>query len=65
MIRPPLTTQGAQKLRTEVQKLKSVDRPRIINAIAEAGITLGFGDGTFRPGVGVSRQQMATFLAGR
>ncbi len=36
MTRPPLTTQGAQKLRDEVQKLKSVDRPRIIKAIAEA-----------------------------
>lgn len=36
MSRTPLTTQGAEKLRTEVQKLKSVDRPRIINAIAEA-----------------------------
>lgn len=36
MSRTPLTTQGAQKLRAEVQKLKSVDRPRIINAIAEA-----------------------------
>ena len=36
MIRPPLTTTGAQKLRVELQKLKSVDRPRIINAIAEA-----------------------------
>lgn len=36
MIRTPLTTQGAQKLRTELQKLKTVDRPRIINAIAEA-----------------------------
>ena len=34
-----------------------------INAIAEAGITLGFADGTFKPGVAVSRQQMATFLA--
>jgi transcription elongation factor GreA len=34
--RTPLTTQGAQKLRTELQKLKTVDRPRIINAIAEA-----------------------------
>jgi len=34
--RKPLTTQGAQKLRDELQKLKSVDRPRIINAIAEA-----------------------------
>ncbi len=36
MSRTPLTTQGAEKLRAEVQKLKSVDRPRIINAIAEA-----------------------------
>jgi len=36
VIRPPLTTTGAQKLRIELQKLKSVDRPRIINAIAEA-----------------------------
>ncbi len=36
MTRPPLTTRGARKLRDEVQKLKSVDRPRIIKAIAEA-----------------------------
>jgi transcription elongation factor GreA len=36
VIRPPLTTTGAQKLRVDLQKLKSVDRPRIINAIAEA-----------------------------
>jgi len=36
VIRPPLTTRGAQKLRAELQKLKSVERPRIINAIAEA-----------------------------
>ncbi len=36
MTRPPLTTGGAQRLRDELQKLKSVDRPRIINAIAEA-----------------------------
>ncbi len=36
MSRPPLTTGGAQKLRGELQKLKTVDRPRIINAIAEA-----------------------------
>ena len=36
MIRPPLTTPGAQKLRAELQKLKTVERPRIINAIAEA-----------------------------
>ncbi len=36
MTRPPLTTGGAQRLRDELQKLKSEDRPRIINAIAEA-----------------------------
>ncbi len=36
MIRPPLTTGGAQRLRDELQKLKTVDRPRIISAIAEA-----------------------------
>ncbi|MDR3478562.1 MAG: transcription elongation factor GreA [Gammaproteobacteria bacterium] len=32
----PLTVQGAEMLREELQRLKSVDRPRIINAIAEA-----------------------------
>lgn len=36
MSRKPLTTKGAQKLRDELQKLKTVDRPRIIHAIAEA-----------------------------
>ncbi len=36
MSRPPLTIGGAQKLRDELQKLKTVERPRIINAIAEA-----------------------------
>ena len=36
MSRPPLTTGGAQKLRDELHKLKTVERPRIINAIAEA-----------------------------
>ena len=36
MTRIPLTTKGAQKLRDELQKLKTVDRPRIISAIAEA-----------------------------
>ena len=36
MNRSPLTTKGAQRLRDELQQLKSVDRPRIINAIAEA-----------------------------
>jgi transcription elongation factor GreA len=32
----PMTVLGAQRLREELQRLKSVDRPRIINAIAEA-----------------------------
>ncbi len=32
----PLTTKGAQKLREELQHLKSAERPRIIAAIAEA-----------------------------
>ncbi len=36
MSRTPLTTTGAQKLRDELQQLKTVDRPRIVNAIAEA-----------------------------
>ncbi len=36
MSRTPLTTGGAQKLRDELHKLKTVERPRIINAIAEA-----------------------------
>lgn len=36
MSKAPLTQSGAQKLREELQKLKTVDRPRVINAIAEA-----------------------------
>jgi transcription elongation factor GreA len=32
----PMTVRGAQLLREELRKLKSVDRPRIIQAIAEA-----------------------------
>jgi transcription elongation factor GreA len=32
----PLTARGAEKLRTELNELKSVVRPRIIKAIAEA-----------------------------
>jgi transcription elongation factor GreA len=32
----PMTVLGAQKLREELQKLKSIERPRIIEAIAEA-----------------------------
>ena len=36
MSKVPMTVRGAELLRKELQKLKSVDRPRIIQAIAEA-----------------------------
>lgn len=36
MKRVPLTQSGAEKLRDELTKLKQVERPRIIEAIAEA-----------------------------
>jgi len=34
--RLPLTSKGAEKLRLELKRLKGVDRPRVIQAIAEA-----------------------------
>ena len=36
MSRAPMTKKGAERLRAELERLKSVDRPRIIAAIAEA-----------------------------
>ena len=36
MKRVPITVQGARRLKEEVQRLKTVERPRIIRAIAEA-----------------------------
>ena len=36
MSKVPLTVAGARKLQEELDRLKSVDRPRVINAIAEA-----------------------------
>ena len=36
MNRVPLTRRGADKLQEELQRLKSVDRPKVIQAIAEA-----------------------------
>ncbi|TAL43412.1 MAG: transcription elongation factor GreA, partial [Methylovulum sp.] len=36
MSKVPLTVKGAEKLRTELEELKSVVRPRIIAAIASA-----------------------------
>lgn len=35
-MRAPLTSKGAARLRDELEKLKSVDRPKVIEAIAEA-----------------------------
>ena len=35
-MRPPITAQGAQRLRAELEELKSVQRPAVITAIAEA-----------------------------
>jgi transcription elongation factor GreA len=32
----PITKRGAEKLKAELQKLKTIDRPWVINAIAEA-----------------------------
>lgn len=36
MRRKPLTSKGAEKLRVELRRLKTEDRPRVIQAIAEA-----------------------------
>ena len=36
MNKTPMTIQGAERLRSELQDLKSVQRPRVIQAIAEA-----------------------------
>ena len=35
-MRAPMTMKGAQRLRAELEQLKSVQRPAVINAIAEA-----------------------------
>ena len=36
MSKVPLTVRGADKLRAELQRLKTIDRPKVIEAIAEA-----------------------------
>lgn len=36
MKRSPMTAKGAERLRAELKRLKSEDRPRVIQAIAEA-----------------------------
>ena len=36
MIKVPMTLEGAEALREELERLKKVDRPQIVQAIAEA-----------------------------
>ena len=36
MMKVPMTVEGAERLKAELQRLKSVERPAIIQAIAEA-----------------------------
>lgn len=36
MKRTPMTVEGAEKLKTELERLEKVERPRIVQAIAEA-----------------------------
>lgn len=36
MSRPPLTAVGAERLKAELNRLKTIERPRIVQAIAEA-----------------------------
>jgi hypothetical protein len=36
-----------------------------VERLAELGISVGYGDGTFRPHAGVSRAEMAVFMTGR
>jgi transcription elongation factor GreA len=36
MSKVPITVRGAEKLKVELQQLKTVDRPRVVEAIAEA-----------------------------
>ncbi|MBS0212098.1 MAG: transcription elongation factor GreA [Proteobacteria bacterium] len=57
----PLTTRGADRLRTELERLKSVDRPRVIAAIAEAR---AHGDLSENAEYHAAREQQS-FLEGR
>ncbi len=36
MSKVPLTARGAEKLREELERLKRIERPRVIQAISEA-----------------------------
>ncbi len=61
MKRSPLTLQGAERLRADVKRMKSEDRPRIIQAIAEAR---GHGDLSENAEYHAAREEQG-FLEGR
>jgi transcription elongation factor GreA len=61
MKRSPMTAKGAERLRAEVERMKSVDRPRIIAAIAEAR---AHGDLSENAEYHAAREQQS-FLEGR
>ena len=61
MKRAPLTKSGAERLRAELERLKSVERPKIIAAIAEAR---AHGDLSENAEYHAAREQQS-FLEGR
>ncbi len=61
MKRAPLTLKGAERLRADVKRMKSEDRPRIIQAIAEAR---GHGDLSENAEYHAAREEQG-FLEGR
>ena len=61
MKRLPLTLKGAEKLRAELKRLKSEDRPRVIQAIAEAR---AHGDLSENAEYNAAREQQS-FIEGR
>lgn len=61
MKRRPITAKGAERLRAELKKLKSEDRPNVIKAIAEAR---GHGDLSENAEYHAAREQQG-FIEGR
>ncbi|HVY23322.1 MAG TPA: transcription elongation factor GreA [Steroidobacteraceae bacterium] len=61
MKRAPLTKTGAEKLRAELKRLKTEDRPRVIQAIAEAR---SHGDLSENAEYAAAREQQS-FIEGR
>ena len=61
MKRSPITVQGAERMRAELKRLKAVDRPTVIKAIAEAR---GHGDLSENAEYHAAREQQG-FIEGR